>query len=199
MDCSLSIVIPIRNAAHRVETQVHRLLDLMADMTSKFEILVVDSAATEQTEEIGQKLKREFPQVEYARIASNKAGAAVEFGLQNASGDVVFVHEGQGDTSAAQMKQLWALRNDQRLVMARADMRPAGGPVVERLVNVSDEMQDENSAGIQMIRREGASKMNVTRTRSTTPSRVDIENLDVSCRRPPNFISRTREMAATKY
>ena len=56
MDRSLSIVLPVHNAQSTLARDVHILLDLMPDLTSQFEVLIVDDASTDDTGRIADEL-----------------------------------------------------------------------------------------------------------------------------------------------
>lgn len=160
MDLSLSIVLPVHNAENTLIRTVHRLLELAPDITPRFEILIVDDASTDQTEEIAHELALEYPQIRITRHHTQQGqAAAVQTALTQSTGDVVFVQEEEAEIRCTELKKLWDMRHDQDLVMARAEMpRKIPNPhLLNRLAGWGEQLRNAASSpqgGIQMIRRE---------------------------------------------
>ena len=94
MGDSLSIIVPVPNAEDSLRGNVIRLLDMLPELTSRFEIVIVDENSSDQTEEVAHDLAREFPQVRIVRDAGKQgANASIEHGLSQSDNDVVFVRE----------------------------------------------------------------------------------------------------------
>ncbi len=161
MDLSLSIVLPVHNAQDTLAHDVHFLLELLPDLTPRFEILIVDDASSDQTEEIAHELSLQYPQLHVARQESRKGQvAAVQTAVTRTTGDVVFVQEEGTEIHSAEIRRLWEMRHDKQLVMARAEMpRKTLSPhLLEQLANWGEQLRDAQTGaqhgGIQMIRRE---------------------------------------------
>jgi len=165
VDLSLSIVLPVHNAEKTLVGTVHRLLELAGDITPRFEILVVDDASTDQTEEIAHDLSLEYPQVRITRHHRRQGqAAAVQTALNHSTGDVVFVQEEGTEIRSTQLQRLWALRHDQELVMARAEMpRELPSPhLLQRVAGWGEQLRNAPNSprgGIQMIRREAVTAL----------------------------------------
>ena len=56
MNDSLSIIVPVRNAEAALAVQIGKLLEVLPDLTSRFEIVVVDDGSTDQTIERGARI-----------------------------------------------------------------------------------------------------------------------------------------------
>ena len=91
---SLSIVLPVYNAEATLGDQIQDLFDLVTDFTSQFEILVIDDASTDATEDAAYDLICQFSQVRVVRhgrrLGTNEA---IQTGLQLSEGEAVFVHK----------------------------------------------------------------------------------------------------------
>ncbi len=161
MDLSLSVVLPVHNAQHTLADNVSKLLEVLPDITPRFEILIVDDASTDQTEEIAHELALEYPQLRVTRHQTRRGpNAAVQTAMTQTTGDMVFVHDETTPIRVSELRQLWNLRNDRQLVMARAQTprRSLSPHLLERLSTWGEQLratQDEPAqGGLQMIRRE---------------------------------------------
>jgi glycosyltransferase involved in cell wall biosynthesis len=119
----LSIIVPVRNAEVSLPAQVEHLLEVLPDLTPRFEVLVVlvvDDASTDHTAELAGELARRYPQVRLLRH-SQPGGleAAVQTAAAEAQGRTVLVQEDPAALSATELRRLWSLRED--------PAHPAGG------------------------------------------------------------------------
>jgi len=202
LERSLTVVLPVYNAPQKLQDHAPRLLEMAAELTSAFEVLIIDDGSTDQTDDIARDLARRFPQVKSVRHAKHQGQqAAVEAGLKRATGDVVFVHDVESPISEKEMHRMWALRNEDQLVMAEADRSdaPSGAmsdEVVLRLMSLRD-ANSRKKSGLQMIRRVAAEELTAPPKKidSTSEMRIDPDDRDVSGRRPPNFLARVKAMA----
>ncbi len=165
MNDSLSIIVPVRNAEAALTAQIGKLLDLLPDLTSRFEIVVVDDGSTDQTIDLVRDLAAQFPQVRLIRHRESRGiEAAVRTGLQWAEGQTVFVQEDAASLSATDLRRLWALRDDDEVVMARSVARPGvfDPQLLDRLSEWGRTLQAAGQAaggGIHMIRRAAVEKL----------------------------------------
>lgn len=167
MTDSLSIVVPVCNAEAVLAGQVARLLDILPDLTSRFEIVVVDDASTDHTVELARELAVQFPQLKLVRHRERRgAPAAVRTGLQWATGRTVFVQEDVASLSTRDLRRLWSLRNDEDIVMARTDVRPRvfDDQLLQQLAAWGQQLKSVGHAaaaegGIHMIRRDAALRL----------------------------------------
>lgn len=113
MNDSLSLVVPVRDAEGTLVGQIHHLLELLPDLTSRFEILVVDDGSSDHTVDLARDLAREYPQVKLLRHAVPLGtAAALRTALKAAGGETIVVLEEAGPVRAADLRQLWSLRVD---------------------------------------------------------------------------------------
>jgi glycosyltransferase involved in cell wall biosynthesis len=164
---SLSIVVPVSNAESALARQIHRLLDLLPDLTSRFEVVIVDDASVDHTVDVARELAAQFPQIRLIRHRQPLGTeAAVRTGLQWASGRTVFVQEDSAALSPTDLRRLWALRHDEELVMARAEQRPGifDDQLLARLSQWGRKLQSlsppaAGASGIHMIRRTAVERL----------------------------------------
>jgi glycosyltransferase involved in cell wall biosynthesis len=159
---SLSIIVPVRNAEATLGGQVHDLLEMLPDLTSRFEIVVVDDASTDQTSELTHELARQYPQLRVIRHGEPQGReAAIKTGVSRALGQTLLIHENSGALSPTDLRRLWSLRHDRDVVLAHVQPPGVLDPaLVERLCTWGQTLRNlakrQKSGGIQMIRRDGA-------------------------------------------
>jgi glycosyltransferase involved in cell wall biosynthesis len=159
LEQSLSVVLPVYNAQQSLTEKVHKLLDILPDLTHRFEILIVDDGSVDQTAEVAHELSREYPQVQMIQHNSRLGWPGViETALRSTWGEVLFVQDEGTEIDSSQFQRLWALR-------VRENLYPpsnAGGPkptLMKRLaawgVRLEEANQLNTPSGLQMLRREG--------------------------------------------
>jgi glycosyltransferase involved in cell wall biosynthesis len=161
VELTLSVILPVHNAELSLAGNVYELLEVLPDISARFEILIVDDGSTDQTAEVAYELARCYPQVNVVRHAERRGlSAAIQAGMVRTTGDIVFVHDDDAPISAAELRTLWSLRNDQDLVSARAETPlPAPGRVTApakptRGLHPSHEISG-GLGSVQMFRRQG--------------------------------------------
>lgn len=121
MNQFLSIILPVYNRQTRLDRQVRELLEILPDLTPEFEVLIVDDASTDSTEEVALELCREYPQVSLTRHMERRGfEACVHSGVVLAGGQVLFVHDSPLGPSIGQLTRLWQLRHRQQGVATTA-------------------------------------------------------------------------------
>jgi len=115
----LSYILPVFNGERCLRNHVHRLLDILSDLTSEFEILILDDGSHDDTFNIATELSQAFPQVfclrnqlEYGQQASEQSG------LRATHGELVLIQERSTVPTVKEIVQLWELRHDPHLVVA---------------------------------------------------------------------------------
>jgi glycosyltransferase involved in cell wall biosynthesis len=170
---SLSIIVPVRNAEALLAGHIGRLLDLLPDLTDRFEIVVVDDASADHTVELARDLAREYPQVRLICHGEMRGkDSAIKTGLQWAQGRTVFVQEDPLTPSHTDLRRLWSLRRDPELVMARAPRQPGvvQPELLERLTTWGQALRQQAgsaaASSVQMIRRDAVDALTAGATQS---------------------------------
>ena len=190
---TLSIVIPTSNRQDQIAARVETLIDHVSDLCDRLQIVIVDDASTDATPEILEELQRIYPQVETVRSSSRKGPKfAAEIGLNKAIGTFVFIHDSYDSIDIQAMQQLWSLRNDRNLVVARAGTRTRriDNAMLEQLAKWGKRIEDHwqqvpsevatnsekisLSGGLQMVRRDSLAKL--ARVDSEEPA-FDVSHL----------------------
>lgn len=109
LERSLTVLLPVQNAQASLATTVHRLLDVLPELTHRFEVLIVDDGATETASETAHDLAKDFPQVRVVRQGgSSNREAAIRVGLERSQGDVVMLGEPDCETRIHDIVRLWS-------------------------------------------------------------------------------------------
>ncbi len=154
-------MLPVHNVEATLAEQVCHLLEMLPDLAERFEILVVDDGSTDQTVEIAQDMAQQFPQLRLVRHQRRQGtSAAIQTGMDHTTGEMVMVHDAAQPISASDLRRLWAMRNDEDLVIARAEpeVKPLDVGLISRLMNWGRGVERASSdrpaaSGTQMIRR----------------------------------------------
>lgn len=159
MHKSLTILLPVHNAQGTLARQITTLLDFLPEISTEFEILIVDDASTDSTEDVALDLARRFPQVRVLRQSQRRGHQrAIEAGLARTSGEIVFINDPGTQLKEAELLRLWRLKDDPALVMARAKVQAGhlDQHLMSRLMTWGEALKQPNSppnGSIQMLRR----------------------------------------------
>jgi glycosyltransferase involved in cell wall biosynthesis len=161
---SLSIIFPVRDRQAEIESRVVGLLELLCELTREVQLIVVDDQSEDATPEILDNLRRQYPQVTVVR--NNKAvgpAQSAESVLCLAKGDFIFLHPSYESIDFEEIHQLWQLRKDEQLVIARAAtrVRRIDQQLLQRLNEWGRKLEEHWPVpkavvnGLQMMRKEG--------------------------------------------
>lgn len=129
MAASLSLLLPVCNAQKGLETQVERVLDVLPDLSDRFDVVIIDDASTDETHEVAADLARRYPQVEVVRHQVRRGvEQAIQTGRGRSTADVVLVHASDEPLDAAKLATLWSTSSakvDRRDRVAATDRKPA--------------------------------------------------------------------------
>jgi glycosyltransferase involved in cell wall biosynthesis len=168
---TLSVVLPVFNAQESLSREVGELLEVLSDLTDQFELILVDDGSTDQTLDVADELARRYPQIRVSRhLRRFGSSAAVQTGLEAATGEYVFVQDELSPVSASDIQRLWELRLDEDLT-AKNTATGAGvisSDLLRRLGQWGIALQqntanEATNCGIQMIRRHAVEDLRKTR------------------------------------
>jgi glycosyltransferase involved in cell wall biosynthesis len=93
---SLTVLLPVHDVQSTLTQTVTDVLDAAADLTDRFEVLIIDDGSADATSEVAHELARHYPQIRTVRHGRRLGReAAVRTGLSQTRGDVMLVREGQ--------------------------------------------------------------------------------------------------------
>lgn len=86
---SQTVIIPAYNESFRIVTSLRSVLAYLADQSYASNVLVVDDGSTDDTASAARSLAAEFPNLEVHTIPHGGKAAAVLWGLEHASGELI--------------------------------------------------------------------------------------------------------------
>jgi hypothetical protein len=127
LERSLSVLLPVHNAQATLEDCVARILDVLPELTRRFDLLIIDDGSSDHTVEVAHDLARRYPQVRLARHSQRRGlGQAIRTGLAQTDGEMVFVHDTHPDMEPADLPKLWQQGFDREVLLARRLATPRG-------------------------------------------------------------------------
>jgi glycosyltransferase involved in cell wall biosynthesis len=125
---SLSVLLLVHNVQSSLSRSVHEILDVMAELTCHFELVIIDESSTDGTWDVARELAQLYPQVRLLRHVAESLQSHVVESLRSkirrgedsnrvrrggrdhvrvAQGDVVIAHDGQSSMDAQEIARLW--------------------------------------------------------------------------------------------
>lgn len=201
---TLSVVLPIRNQQASVSTHIEQLMDELAELSSQIEVVAVDDASTDATLEILEDSRRRFPQLSVVRISKPLgAKAAAQQGLAKVTGDFIVMQESYGTIDFDGLRQLWELRSDKELVMAkvRTFHNEMDEELLEQLTRFASELDKFASGSSKpkakeesetLSKRTAAGNLQMLRrdSMSAASAKPNLSNFDIQRRETSRVVSK---------
>jgi glycosyltransferase involved in cell wall biosynthesis len=147
LERSVSLLFPVHNAQHTLARNVSVVLDVLPDLTDRFEVLIIDDGSTDATEEVADDLARKYPQVNVVRHAEQRGLAeSINMALERSVGEIVFVPDPEQDFEPEALSQLWQLRDDRDVSIAQRAKPGCGLRMIRR-----EDIGRLQEIGIEMV------------------------------------------------
>ncbi len=108
MERSLTVLLPVHNAEATLAHTVHEVLEVVSELTSRIELVIVDDGSKDATSEVADELIRHYPQVRTARHGERLGrDAAIRTGLEQSKGEIILLREETGGIEIDRIAKLW--------------------------------------------------------------------------------------------
>ena len=117
MTRSLSVLLPVQNVQSSLSRSVHEILDVMAELTNRFELVIIDEGSTDGTWDVAREITQLYPQVRLLRepeqahvvesLRDSKRVSERRGHVRAAQGDIVIAHDGRSPIDAQEIVRLW--------------------------------------------------------------------------------------------
>ena len=105
----LSVFFPAYNDSGTIASMVIRAVKAASELTSDFEVIVVNDGSGDGTAEIADELARTYAQVRVVHHPQNRGyGGALRTGFRTASKELIFYTDGDAQYDPAELSLLWA-------------------------------------------------------------------------------------------
>ena len=121
MELSLSVLLPVLNGQRTLAVTAGELLEVLPELTSRFELVIIDDGSSDATLEIADELTRQFPQVTVLRHGKTLGTAAsLQTGLKQSRGEIIFLRDEDCGLAIGEIHKLWKAIERHPLVLGRA-------------------------------------------------------------------------------
>jgi glycosyltransferase involved in cell wall biosynthesis len=116
----LSVLLPVRDAQSTLAATVLEILDILPELTPRFELIVIDDGSKDATFEVADDLEALYPQIRVVRHAKPLGhSAAIRTGLRLSSGEVIFLRDHAGELALDEVRKLWWALDEHPMVVGR--------------------------------------------------------------------------------
>ena len=123
---SISLLLPVRNAQSWLDRVVRQALEVLPELSSRFEIRMLDEGSTDDTADVAAGLSATYPQLLYMPPLARSLRPEVRRDLaRHATCELVVLRPSGSRASLADLDQLWRVLATHDLVVARV-AEPAG-------------------------------------------------------------------------
>ncbi len=187
MKSPLCVLLPVYNAQHGLAGGVANILEVLPELSDRFELAIVDDGSEDDTADVALELAARFPQVRVVRHPIRLGLAeAIQTGLDQANAEIILIGNDAYQFDVEDLRTLWRLRDTQR------EMTPPVGAKLplDRLAQ---------QLGFQTIRRATFDDLRLTQTMHSI-ARIDVESrMGIPAgSRQPNFLDRLKRFTASE-
>jgi glycosyltransferase involved in cell wall biosynthesis len=109
----LSVFFPAYNDSGTIASMVIRAVQAASELTSDFEVIVVNDGSADATPEIVDELARTYSHVRVVHHTTNRGyGGALQTGFRSATKEFIFYTDGDAQYDPAELAVLWQQMSD---------------------------------------------------------------------------------------
>jgi hypothetical protein len=122
---SLSVLLPLYNAEHIAEPLILEAVEVLPDLTSRFDVLVIDDGSTDDTTGVATALAAQFPQIRVIRNARRLGPqVTVRTGLMAGAGELILWRNEDSAAGIRGIQRLWRVLPGQDLACGKLMPQP---------------------------------------------------------------------------
>lgn len=145
---SLTALLPVENSQATLARIVCRLLEVLPELTCRFEILIVDDGSTDATFEVADELATQFPQIRVLRSTISRGRTrAIQLGIRESQGEFLLLIDEDSRVPLDEVGRLWAAAERHDIVLGRLPSTAAYDP------NRFRRLDGPSHGGYQLLRR----------------------------------------------
>jgi hypothetical protein len=147
------MILPVRNREATLAALVVQVVEVLPELTPRWELLIVDDGSTDATTEVIQELIRPYPQAAVIHNSAERGDTACfRAGMQRTRSDVLLLRSDSCDLDLAGLDKMWKKISSHDLIVARAhgDAAPGRQPAPSLRKQMSKAVV---GPALQMIRR----------------------------------------------
>jgi hypothetical protein len=200
---SLSVFLPVHNAQAHLQRHVAELLDVLPELTRRFELVVIDDGSIDATPEVAYDLACQFPQLTVVRHARRLGiSQAIRSGLEHSAGEIIITHDGREQLDPGQIVSLWRSRvlidQPPEVALRPRRRRLRRGAVADR--QRSRRVDPPEACSFALIRRSSVEDLRRLAGHEAIAAAAAIRDADGSplaegVAQRPNFLGRLRQFA----
>jgi glycosyltransferase involved in cell wall biosynthesis len=104
----VSVFFPALNDSGTIASMVIRAVQAASELTSDYEVIVVDDGSTDATAAIADELARTYDRVRVVHHPTNRGyGGALQTGFRTATKELIFYTDGDAQYDPAELRLLW--------------------------------------------------------------------------------------------
>jgi glycosyltransferase involved in cell wall biosynthesis len=109
----LSVFFPAYNDSGTIASMVIRAVQAASELTSDYEVIVVNDGSADSTPQIVDELARTYPRVRVVHHTKNRGyGGALQTGFRSATKEFIFYTDGDAQYDPAELAALWPKMTD---------------------------------------------------------------------------------------
>ena len=119
---TLCVLLPVHNAHQSLEASVGDILEVLPELTDRFELCILDDGSTDDTAETARELAARYPQIKLIRHPVRLGlGETIQTALDHTEGEIVLVGDDDYRLDPDDLRALWQLRETERQLTGYAD------------------------------------------------------------------------------
>jgi glycosyltransferase involved in cell wall biosynthesis len=154
LEPTLSVLLPIYNAQRILGQMMAQLIEILPELTPRFEMLIIDDGSTDATSEVAHELAMDYPQIGVVTHPTRLGAAtAIRTGLSRTSGEMVLIRDEDCRADVYDIPKLWRHATSHDIVLARVPSQSMAGFIPRLPAGMVMKMPTEMRPPLQLLHR----------------------------------------------